>query len=178
MAPASGGGNTLPIDVKVMWFNPDKGFGFVQADDGSQAFLHIRALEAAGKATVGEGAKMSVRIIQAQKGLQVTEILDIDETEAAPTRPARAPMGAGPRQGGGGASAAGGPEVEGEGAVKWYNPDKGFGFIGLDSGEKDVFVHATALNRSGLTSLAEGQRVSVRYFEGAKGREARSLRPL
>ena len=46
------------------------------------------------------------------------------------------------------------------GTVKWYNETKGYGFIQPDSGGKDVFVHATALERAGLRSLAEGQKVS------------------
>ena len=46
------------------------------------------------------------------------------------------------------------------GTVKWYNGTKGYGFIQPDSGGKDVFVHASALERAGLRSLAEGQKVS------------------
>ena len=46
------------------------------------------------------------------------------------------------------------------GTVKWYNDQKGFGFIQPDNGGKDVFVHATALERAGLRSLREGQKVS------------------
>jgi CspA family cold shock protein len=46
------------------------------------------------------------------------------------------------------------------GTVKWYNDQKGFGFIQPDNGGKDVFVHATALERAGLRGLAEGQKVS------------------
>ena len=46
------------------------------------------------------------------------------------------------------------------GTVKWYNDQKGYGFIQPDSGGKDVFVHATALEQAGLRGLAEGQKVS------------------
>ena len=46
------------------------------------------------------------------------------------------------------------------GTVKWYNETKGYGFIQPDNGGKDVFVHATALERAGLRSLREGQKVS------------------
>ena len=53
------------------------------------------------------------------------------------------------------------------GTVKFYNDQKGYGFIAPDNGGKDVFVHATALNRAGLTSLAEGQKVS---FDTAEDR--------
>jgi len=46
------------------------------------------------------------------------------------------------------------------GTVKWYNDQKGFGFIQPDNGDKDVFVHATALERGGLRGLVEGQKVA------------------
>ena len=64
------------------------------------------------------------------------------------------------------------------GSVKWYNVDKGFGFIGQDDGGKDVFVHATTLERGGLSGLAEGQRVRMQIGQGQKGPEARSIELL
>jgi CspA family cold shock protein len=174
MAPAAPAAGPA-TDATVLWFNAEKGFGFVQTSDGTEAFLHIRPLEAAGHSSVPEGAQMKVRIGQGQKGPQVTQVLDVDTSTAGPVvRPDR-DRGAAPRPPRR-APAQGGPEQEGEGTVKWYNPDKGFGFIGLDNGDKDVFVHATALTRSGLTSLAEGQRVVVKYAQGLKGPEVRSLR--
>ncbi|ATU94580.1 cold shock domain protein CspD (plasmid) [Phyllobacterium zundukense] len=66
--------------------------------------------------------------------------------------------------------------MERAGTVKWYNPEKGFGFIAPDNGEKDVFVHATALTRSGLSMLEEGQKVFVECGQGKKGLEVRSIR--
>jgi CspA family cold shock protein len=56
----------------------------------------------------------------------------------------------------------------------WYNAVRGFGFIGPDRGGKDIFVHASVLERAGIADLAEGQRVAVDV--GSKGREAASLR--
>jgi CspA family cold shock protein len=61
---------------------------------------------------------------------------------------------------------------------QWYNADKGFGFIGQDSGGKDVFVHAKTLERGGLSDLAEGQRVRMQIGQGRKGPEARSIELL
>jgi cold shock protein len=46
------------------------------------------------------------------------------------------------------------------GTVKWFNPDKGYGFIQPDDGGKDVFVHATALERAGMRGLVQGQKVT------------------
>jgi CspA family cold shock protein len=60
--------------------------------------------------------------------------------------------------------------------VKFYAPEKGFGFIVRDLGGKDIFVHASALNRAGISELAEGQRVAVDMVEGGKGPEAVSIR--
>ncbi|HEX5326929.1 MAG TPA: cold-shock protein, partial [Acetobacteraceae bacterium] len=68
-----------------------------------------------------------------------------------------------------------GAAVEMLGTVKWYNPDKGFGFITPQNGGKDVFVHATALERAGLPPLHEGQSVRMGVVQGAKGPEAGSI---
>ena len=72
------------------------------------------------------------------------------------------------------APVASGPEQPG--TVKWYNQAKGFGFIAPEDGGKDVFVHASALRRAGLTELAEGQRVTIQITQGQKGPEAASIR--
>jgi CspA family cold shock protein len=64
------------------------------------------------------------------------------------------------------------------GLVKMYNANKGFGFIGQDGGGKDVFVHATTLERGGLSGLTEGQRVRMQIGQGQKGLEARSIKLL
>jgi CspA family cold shock protein len=61
------------------------------------------------------------------------------------------------------------------GTVKWYNAIRGFGFIVLEGGGKEVFVHASALRRAGIADLREGQRVFVGVAEGWKGPEAASI---
>ncbi|MEP5151761.1 cold-shock protein [Planktotalea sp.] len=57
------------------------------------------------------------------------------------------------------------------GTVKWFNTTKGFGFIEPESGGKDVFVHISAVERSGLTGLADNQKVSFELEEGRDGRQ-------
>ena len=59
--------------------------------------------------------------------------------------------------------------------MKWFNADKGFGFVACDDGGKDVFLHVSVLQRSGVTQLAEGQRVSMGVVDTPKGREAVSI---
>ena len=65
------------------------------------------------------------------------------------------------------------------GTVKFYNSQKGFGFIAPDDGGKDVFVHATALERAGIRTLNEGQKVTFEVHEDPKSRKssATNLRP-
>lgn len=58
------------------------------------------------------------------------------------------------------------------GTVKWFNSTKGFGFIAPDEGGKDVFVHISAVERSGLTGLADNQKVSYELQTGRDGRES------
>lgn len=59
-----------------------------------------------------------------------------------------------------------------EGTVKWFNAEKGYGFIEPDTGEGDVFVHFTAINSDGFRTLEEGQRVTFEVVEGQKGPQA------
>ena len=58
------------------------------------------------------------------------------------------------------------------GTVKWFNSTKGYGFIQPDSGGKDVFVHISAVERSGLTGLADNQKISYELQAGRDGRES------
>ncbi|CAN7762870.1 cold-shock protein [Mesorhizobium sp. LjNodule214] len=156
-----------PVDAEVVWFNTSKGFGFVKLPEGTQAYLHIRVLEATGSRGVSEGTRLKVTTEESPRGHQVTQVLEVGDQTAKPqvhTRCAGDPAA--------GTSA----QLECEGTVKWYNPQKGFGFIAPENGEKDIFVHATALTRSGLSMLMEGQKVFVQCGQGKKGPEVRSIR--
>ena len=64
------------------------------------------------------------------------------------------------------------------GTVKWFNADKGFGFIAPDEGGEDVFAHFTAIQSSGYRSLEENQKVEFDVEQGQKGLQAANIRPL
>ncbi|CAM3978310.1 cold-shock protein [Smaragdicoccus niigatensis] len=65
-----------------------------------------------------------------------------------------------------------------QGTVKWFNAEKGFGFITPDGGSQDVFVHFSAIETNGYRTLAENQRVEFATTQGAKGLQAENVRPL
>ena len=160
------------IDATVKWFNAEKGFGFVELGDGSgDAFLHIAVLQGAGYDEVAPGAKLRVQTGQGQKGPQVTAVLGVDASAVPPSRPSTrssSRTSTGNRPDPTTASVI-------EGTVKWFNVDKGFGFVGADDGEKDVFLHISVVERAGLRAVDEGQRLTMKVVKTLKGREAISL---
>lgn len=64
------------------------------------------------------------------------------------------------------------------GTVKWFNADKGFGFIAPDDGSEDVFAHFSAIQSSGYRSLDENQKVEFDVEQGQKGLQAANIRPI
>lgn len=158
--------DTLPgrrVEAKVKWFNASKGFGFVTPSDGSQdAFLPMAVLRRAGYEDAREGASVSCEVSNGAKGPLVTTVLNLDNSTAT-----------GPSAGAGGFERRE-PRASMtlDGAVKWFEPEKGYGFISPDGGGKDVFIHITALRRSGVAVLDPGQRVRVEVVDGKKGQEA------
>jgi CspA family cold shock protein len=120
---------------KLKWFNPGKRYGFVELSDGSgDAFLHASAVVDVSIGALQPGVTIEFRTAPAQRGLQVTEVIGIDSSTAAPPRPPRkkfrSPLDRQPLE----------ASVQEMGTVKWYNAAKGFGFIVLDGGGNDVFV--------------------------------------
>ncbi len=195
--PVEGGD---PVEATVKWFNSTKGFGFVSVPNGSDAFMHASSLLPLGLQNVSEGAKLLVRIGQAAKGRQVTEVIQVLSEGTPQTRSSGGGYGGGGGGGYGGGGGGGyggggggygggrdrdssppvasGPVESVTGVVKWFKEDKGFGFVATDNGGKDVFVHKSLVQGAGLNSLQTGQRVRMNVQTTSKGREAVALEVL
>ncbi len=149
-----------PVRARLKWFNSTKGFGFiVPEEDPCDAFIHITTLQQAGIHSLGEGATLNCHIVKGPKGALVTEVIEMLDEGVAP-----APLSH---------RAEGDDEIieTMTGTVKWYKPDKGFGFIIPEDGLKDVFVHKTCLDKHDMSILIPGQRVCMTVRSVPKGRE-------
>jgi cold shock protein len=175
MSAFQSAGETFRLAGKIKWFNRSKGFGFIIPNDGSgDVFLPLSALERAGHSEAPDGASVVFEWMQGPKGRAVAQVLEIDVSTATPRAPRenrfRGGRGDGhDEQGGGGATESL------DGVVKWYDPARGFGFILPNDGSKDIFVHVTALRRSGIEMLEPGQPVRMMVAQARRGREASSL---
>jgi CspA family cold shock protein len=147
----AGGGAGMPAQVvgtgqgKVKFFNTQKGFGFIQRDEGGEdVFVHISQVERAGLEGLAEGQELQFNLVDrggkiSAADLQVVgDVIKVEEKTVSPQR-----------------------ELTGEkatGTVKFFNAMKGFGFITRDDGKEDAFVHISAVERSGLPGINEGDR--------------------
>lgn len=164
------------VSVTLKWFDPVRGFGFVKpVEGGDDALLSGALLEEAGHRTLTDGSTLLVDLVEGRKGAQVAAIHAVEPAPAAAAAPTTARRGGArpaPTRPAGSAESAGESVL---GTVKWYNAAKGFGFIAPDGGGRDVFVHARALERAGLATLADGQRVRITIRRGEKGDEVASI---
>ncbi|AOH84542.1 cold-shock protein [Sphingomonas panacis] len=151
----------------VKWFDVTRGFGFMVADDPSvgDILIHFSVLRLHGRRSVPEGARIECLAAPRERGLQATEILTIDLTNAVepPVRVRASGDRVDPTA-----------LLESAGAfepvqVKWFNRLKGYGFLIRASDNADVFVHMETLRRAGLGEVEPEQMLSARIVDGAKG---------
>ena len=162
----------------VKFFNGQKGFGFIVRDDGGEdVFVHISAVEQAGLTGLADGQPLEFTLVDRGGRVSATDLKIDGEpmpvTDRAPPREPREGGFGGPGAGGGG----GGPQRQltgekAQGTVKFFNAMKGFGFISRDDGQPDAFVHISAVERAGLSSLNEGDRVEFELEVDRRGKTA------
>ena len=169
-----GGGGGMPPQVVgegkgiVKFFNPQKGFGFIVRDDGGEdVFVHISAVEQAGLTDLADGQPLEFTLVDRGGRISATNL----RIEGEPMAVERSSGGA---SAGGG---QGGPQrqLTGEkasGTVKFFNAMKGFGFIQRDDGQPDAFVHISAVERAGIPTLNEGDRLEFELEVDRRGKYA------
>jgi CspA family cold shock protein len=198
-------GDAERLAGKIKWFNRSKGFGFIIPNDGTgDVFLPLAVLERSGFSEAPDGAGVVFDWVQGPKGRAVTHVVELDASTAQPRPPRENRFrqrddgygggggygdrgdrgggggyggrgGGGDYGGGGGYGDSGGATETLDGVVKWYDPARGFGFILPNDGSKDIFVHVTALRRSGLDGLDPGQPVRMAVSQARRGREASQI---
>lgn len=167
-AALADGLDIVQVSGRIKWFDVAKGFGFIVPDDGlPDVLLHATCLRRDGYPAAHEGARITVEAAQRPRGLQALRIVALDNSTAL--HPSELPM---PRT-----HVAVTPTSGLEPAiVKWFNRLRGFGFLTRGDGTADIFVHMETLRRYGIAELKPGDRVFVRFGDGAKGTMAAEVR--
>ncbi len=155
------------VTGRVKWYDAEKGYGFVVPNEGGpDVMVHAACVRAAGMSSLDEGAVVSLTVVRGDRGLQATELVSVSEAEEEPaseTKEARP------------TEIAAEAEPEGEflpARVKWFNKQKGFGFLNVFGDPADVFVHMETLRRHGFQDLQPGEALCVRLVAGPRGQMA------
>jgi CspA family cold shock protein len=160
------------VSGHVKWYDAVKGYGFVVPEDGgSDIMVHASCVRAFGRMALIENARVTLVATQSPRGLQAQKLMEVTEPEgqpqpgaadgARPTEYLGAEVEAGPLQ---------------PARVKWFDKQKGFGFVNVFGKTEDVFVHMETVRRCGFQDLSSGEGMAVRTFRGPRGLMVAELR--
>ncbi len=161
----AGGGGGMPAQVVgtgkgvVKFFNTQKGFGFIQREDGGEdVFVHISAVERAGLEGLAEGQQLQFNLVDRGGKISAADLQVVGDVIAVAAKAAT------PQR-----------QLTGEkamGTVKFFNAMKGFGFITREDGQPDAFVHISAVERSGMRELNEGDKLEFDLEVDRRGKHS------
>ena len=163
----------------VKWFNSSKGFGFITPDDGGEdLFVHQTEIKSEGFRTLQEGEKVGYEPIEDKGKMKAVNVTSTDGGAVKGGSGGGGGRGRGggrqqPRKWPEGVSPSDGKQI---GAVKWFNSEKGYGFIAPAAAGEDLFVHQSAINAAGFRSLMEGEEVRARRTSRAAAHAAPAAR--
>lgn len=175
IAPSETDSETPPeglveISGVVKWFDIGRGYGFVIPDDGGpDALLHVTVLRRDGFTSINEGARVVGEAVRRERGVQIFRVKSVTAGDPAPSA---AKLMSRPRPN---VNDVGGFEIV---IVKWFNRDRGFGFLTRGEGTEDIFVHMETLRRFGILEAKPGDSLLARFGHGEKGLTAAEVRPL
>ena len=161
------------VTGQVKWYDAVKGYGFVVPNGGgSDVMVHASCVRAFGKVALTEGADITLMAVAGPRGLQAQSIVEVVEPEGAhlvpgfaedarPTEFLGQEVEAGPLQ---------------AARVKWFDKQKGFGFVNIFGNPEDVFVHMETVRRCGFQDLSSGEGMAIRTFRGPRGLMVAELR--
>ncbi|HUF86244.1 MAG TPA: cold shock domain-containing protein [Thermohalobaculum sp.] len=164
---------------RVKWYDAVKGYGFVVPENGGpDIMVHASCVRASGRMALAEGARVHVVCGHGQRGLAAQELLEVEEPDesAASSGVPGAPGFAEPARPTEFLAAAADLGPLEPARVKWFDKQKGFGFVNVFGREEDVFVHMETVRRSGFQDLAGGEAMAVRTTRGPRGLMVAELR--
>lgn len=171
--------NAKHIEASVKWYNPLKGYGFLSLGSNlAEVMIHFSALDKIGCPYIKVGDRVVCDLGCGNLGLYVSRVIEVKFSSPEPRSLAHFIESHSRLK----HRALGVDNIENlkeaEGVIKWYNPDKGYGFISPQDGTKEIFLHFSVLRTVGYKTIMPGTRVLAKFSSSERGPEAHTLRVL